>query len=199
MLAQAAALAVRTTATSGTQVRKGMDLLRVGNLGDSGVAFFYDRKSMPPPPMLVDWLTGQVVPALAEVCAVFSYDHRYVTLFHQPGSASRFVRQRVLLNTEPIFERLQGTLLLKGVSDVRSDPEGWCYCYLYGLLIHKLGHYNDIVHGTRHDFYMNELRIEYLEKWIGLLERHGLDPAAIETSGLTRRMVKQLAPGETVN
>ena len=108
-------------------------------------------------------------------------------------------RQRVLLNTEPIFERLQSTLLLKGVTDVREDSEGWCYCYLYGLLIHKLGHYHDIVHGTRHDFYMNELRIEYMESWIALLEKKGLDPAAIETSVLTRRMVKQLAPGQTVN
>ena len=176
-----------------------MDLLRVGNLGDSGVAFFFERKAMPPPPMLVGWLTQQVVPALKEVCDVFNYDCRFVTLFHQPQSASRFVRQRILLNTEPIFERLQSTLLLQGVTDVREDPEGWCYCYLYGLLIHKLGHYHDIVHGTRHDFYMNELRIEYLEEWIALLERHGLDPAAIETSGLTRRMVKQLSPGETVN
>ena len=43
-----------------------MDLLRVGNLGDSGVAFFFERKAMPPPPMLVGWLTQQVVPALKE-------------------------------------------------------------------------------------------------------------------------------------
>ena len=176
-----------------------MDLLRVGNLGTSGVAFFYDRRSMPPPAMLVEWLEAQVVPALVEVCEVFHYDHRYATLFHLSGAPSRFVRQRVLLNTEPIFERLQSTLLLKGVTDVREDSEGWCYCYLYGLLIHKLGHFHDIVHGTRHDFYMNELRIEYMESWIALLEKKGLDPAAIETSVLTRRMVKQLAPGQTVN
>ena len=46
---------------------------------------------------------------------------------------------------------------------------------------------------------MNELRIEFLEPWLELLERHGLDPAKIVTSGLTERMVKQLSPGETVN
>jgi len=29
--------------------------------------------------------------------------------------------------------------------------------YLYGLCIHKLAHFHDIVHGTRHNFYMNEV------------------------------------------
>ena len=43
-------------------VRKGMDLVRVGNLGDSGVAFFFDRRSMPPPPFLLKWLETQVFP-----------------------------------------------------------------------------------------------------------------------------------------
>ena len=46
---------------------------------------------------------------------------------------------------------------------------------------------------------MNELRYEYMERWIELLERHGLDPEKIETSKLTRWMVKQLEPGATVN
>jgi len=80
---------------------------------------------------------------------------------------------------------------------VRSDP--WTYCYLYGLMIHKLGHFHDIVHGTRHDYYMNELRIEFLENWLDLLESKGFDPASVETQELTRRMVKQLTPGQTVN
>jgi hypothetical protein len=53
--------------------------------------------------------------------------------------------------------------------------------------------------GTRHDYYMNELRIEFLEDWLDLLEAKGFDPAAIETQVLTRHMVKQLAPGQTVN
>jgi len=54
-------------------VRKGMDLVRVGNLGDdTGVAFFYDRRSMPPPAQLVQWLTDQVVPALVEVKHIWS-------------------------------------------------------------------------------------------------------------------------------
>jgi len=33
---------------------------------------------------------------------------------------------------------------------VRSDP--WTYCYLYGLMIHKLGHFHDIVHGETVQF-----------------------------------------------
>lgn len=41
-------------------VRKGMDLVRVGNLGETGVAFFFDRRSMPPPPSLLQWLEAQV-------------------------------------------------------------------------------------------------------------------------------------------
>jgi len=44
-----------------------------------------------------------------------------------------------------------------------------------------------------------QLRIEYMEAWIDLLERHGFDPAAIETETTTRWMVKQRVPGETVN
>ena len=46
---------------------------------------------------------------------------------------------------------------------------------------------------------MNELRIEYLEPWLDLLERNRLDPAKIVMNSLTERMVKQLSPGETVN
>jgi len=78
----------------------------------------------------------------------------------------------------------------------RRDPFIWCY--LYGLMIHKLGHFHDIVHGTRHDYYMHELRIEFLEPWLELLEAKGFDPAAIETGEL-RFTVKQIAPGQTVN
>ena len=44
-----------------------------------------------------------------------------------------------------------------------------------------------------------QLRIEYMEPWIDLLERHGFDPAALETNEATRWMVKQRRPGDTVN
>lgn len=89
------------------------------------------------------------MPALQEVCAVFQFDARYVTLFHQPGAASRFVRQRILLNAAPVFATATPGC------DVRRDAFVWCY--LYGVLVHKLGHFHDIVHGTRHDYYMNEV------------------------------------------
>lgn len=77
-----------------------------------------------------------------------------------------------------------------------KDP--FMYCYLYGLLIHKFAHFHDIVHGTRHDYYMNELRIEFIEPWIELLETLGFDPAKIESSQEFRHLVKQLAPGQFV-
>mmetsp|Transcript_28783 Transcript_28783/g.37169 ORF Transcript_28783/g.37169 Transcript_28783/m.37169 type:complete len:224 (-) Transcript_28783:299-970(-) len=196
--AAADALSRQTTGSLGKpSIRKGMDLVRVGNLGDSGVAFFFDRRSMPPPAMLTQFLESQVVPALIEVCAVFNYDARFITLFQEPSAASRFVRQRVLINTDPIMKR-QEELANKGKhGDIREDP--FIYCYLYGIMIHKLGHFHDIVHGTRHDYFMNELRIEFMELWIELLEKHSFDPAFLESSEEFRWMLKQLTPGQTVN
>lgn len=76
------------------------------------------------------------------------------------------------------------------ITDVRMDP--FAYMYIYGLHIHKLAHFHDIVHGTRHDFFMNELRIEFLDEWIRLLERHGFDPAFLETSPMGEKMLKQV-------
>ena len=37
-------------------------------------------------------------------------------------------------------------------------------------------------HTHRHDYYMNELRIEFIEEWIELLLRHGFDPAVVSTA-----------------
>mmetsp|Transcript_28784 Transcript_28784/g.37171 ORF Transcript_28784/g.37171 Transcript_28784/m.37171 type:complete len:196 (-) Transcript_28784:299-886(-) len=122
---------------------------------------------------------------------------RFITLFQEPSAASRFVRQRVLINTDPIMKR-QEELANKGKhGDIREDP--FIYCYLYGIMIHKLGHFHDIVHGTRHDYFMNELRIEFMELWIELLEKHSFDPAFLESSEEFRWMLKQLTPGQTVN
>lgn len=59
-------------------------------------------------------------------------------------------------------------------------------------MIHKLGHFHDIVHGTRHDFFMNELRIEFMNEWLDLLDSKGFDPAALETSALGAKMLKQV-------
>jgi len=100
------------------------------------------------------------------------------------------------IKTSPFFKLLVFVVYVCVCVAARRDPFIWCY--LYGLMIHKLGHFHDIVHGTRHDYYMHELRIEFLEPWLELLEAKGFDPAAIETGEL-RFTVKQIAPGQTVN
>lgn len=66
-----------------------------------------------------------------------------VTLFYEVGASSRFVRQKLLYNIAPIEEHKRSLLL----SDVRTDP--FVYCYFYGLCVHKLAHFFDVVHGTR--------------------------------------------------
>jgi len=76
------------------------------------------------------------------------------------------------------------------VNDIREEP--FAYLYLYGLMIHKLAHFHDIVHGTRHDFFMNELRIEFISEWLALLDSKGFDAAALETSELGAKMLKQV-------
>ena len=53
------------------------------------------------------------------------------------------------------------------------------FTYLYGLLIHKLAHFFDIVHGSRHNFFMTEYRAMFMTAWIGFLERNGMDPARV--------------------
>lgn len=39
---------------------------------------------------------------------------------------------------------------------------------------------------------MNELRIEFLDEWLQLLERHGFDPAALVTSELGARLLSEV-------
>ena len=80
-------------------------------------------------------------------------------------------------------------MLALKIKDLKADT--FAYCYFYGLFIHKLGHFHDIVHGTRHDFFMNELRIEFLLEWLALLERHSFDAAEIELSPLGNKCLKQ--------
>lgn len=45
---------------------------------------------------------------------------------------------------------------------------------------------------------MNEIRIEFVENWIELLESKGFDPGIVEASQEFRHMIKQLAPGQFV-
>ena len=41
-------------------------------------------------------------------------------------------------------------------------------------------HFFDVVHGTRHDFFMSEYRSNYDLQWIQLLLARGFDPAKVE-------------------
>ena len=63
------------------------------------------------------------------------------------------------------------------VADIRKDP--FAYTYFYGLFVHKLAHFFDVVHGTRHDFFTTEYRALYMLDWLELLERRGFDPAQV--------------------
>lgn len=157
----------------GSRVRRGHDIVRVGNFGD-GVAFFIARGTKLSESL--KRLVVRTIDVLREVCACFSYNHKYITLFWQRDAISRFTKQRILINVWPIEEHCRSS----GVRDPRDDA--FAYTYIYGLLIHKLAHFHDAVHGTRHAFYMDELRFEFLEQWISLLESKGFDAQDMDTS-----------------
>ena len=97
-----------------------------------------------------------------------------MTLFYERGAASRFVRQKLLFNLAPVEQHKAA----KGLADVRADP--FVYCYFYGLCVHKLAHFFDVVHGTRHDFFMSEYRANHQLKWTHLLLSRGFEPADVE-------------------
>ena len=61
--------------------------------------------------------------------------------------------------------------------DVRRDA--FVYAYFYGLCVHKLAHFFDVVHGTRHDFFMSEYRAHHAANWVALLCELGFDPARV--------------------
>jgi len=167
------------------EIKKGYDLVRWGNIGD--VAFFHAREEgrvdgeIPAQRMQ---LVEHVAEVLLEVCAVFDYNPGYVTLFWQPHSVSRFIEQKLLFNIWPVEEHQRE----HGVVDVRTHE--FVHLYIYALMVHKLAHFHDIVHGTRHDFYMQELRIEFMMAWLEYLESKGFDPARLETSSEFNRMLK---------
>ena len=80
----------------------------------------------------------------------------------------------MLFNVWPVERRKAE----KQLADVRSDA--FVYAYFYGLCVHKLAHFFDVVHGTRHDFFMTEYRANYALQWVQLLLARGFDPAAVE-------------------
>ena len=61
---------------------------------------------------------------------------------------------------------------------------------MYGLFAHKLAHFFDVVHGTRHDFFMNEYKIGCLSNWLTLLRAKGWEPADLETGPNGDRFLK---------
>ena len=97
-----------------------------------------------------------------------------MTLFYEIGAGSRFVRQKLLFNVWPVEQHKASGQL----NDVRADP--YVYAYFYGLCVHKLAHFFDVVHGTRHDFYMTEYRANHDLRWIQLLLERGFEPDSVE-------------------
>ena len=164
-----------------TQVRPGYDLLRVGNFHEDpshtlpDIAFFHHRMTIDKVPQREPLIRAACL-ALRELCVtVFAYDPRLVTLFFEEGAPSRFIRQKVMLNLAPI-EQYYGAN--KDKDTYLSEP--FTYTYIYGLLIHKLAHFFDIVHGSRHNFFMTEYRSLYMMQWIALLESKGWEPETVE-------------------
>jgi hypothetical protein len=91
---------------------------------------------------------------------------------------------------EPVRQRDVAAAARSASFDIRTHA--WPYMYFYGLFAHKLAHFFDVVHGTRHDFFMNEYRIESMTRWITLLRRKGFDPAALEAGPYGAQFLKQV-------
>ena len=157
------------------RVSPGFDLVRVCDLkrypGAPDVAFFHHRLSDFTPARRR--LVLECTFVLDEVCKCFGYDPAKITLFYQARALSRFVRQKLFFNIYPIEEHCQYT------KDARLEP--FTYCYFFGLAVHKLAHFFDVVHGTRHEFMMTEYRCHHALKFIELLTSRGFDPAAVES------------------
>ena len=148
---------VSKTSTEGMHVTAavkhtpGYDLVRVGNFTEkvgvpADIAFFHNYPTLAE---IYDErrfgrqrLVREVCGALRDLCdhVFYPFDAAKVTLFYEPGAGSRFVRQKLLFNIWPIEQRKAD----KKLHDVRTDS--FVYAYLYGLLVHKLAHFFDVVH-----------------------------------------------------
>lgn len=139
------------------------------------IAFFHHRLTFPEQFTAErEILLRDCCGILREVCErVFHYDPAFVTLFYETGATSRFIRQKVMLNIAPIDEHR----LRHQIVDIRKDD--YAYSYFYGVLVHKLAHFFDVFHGTRHDFFSNEYRAIFMDDWISLLIDRGFDPEKI--------------------
>ncbi|KAJ8609032.1 hypothetical protein CTAYLR_008698 [Chrysophaeum taylorii] len=161
----------------------GFDLVRAGNFARApgkpeDIIFFHHRLTLHE---LYDEATHgrqrlvkECCGILDDVASVFGYDAAKVALFFQRGVVSRFVRQKLFFNLAPVDEHKRKLSL----ADARRDA--FTYCYFWGLFVHKLAHFFDVVHGTRHDFFQTEYRCHFALLFIQLLVARGFDPAAVE-------------------
>eukprot|EP00755_Sulcionema_specki_P000935 Sspe_Gene.3174::Locus_1042_Transcript_1_1_Confidence_1.000_Length_5840::g.3174::m.3174 len=154
------------------------DMLRCDNIDVPNapvrrLVFFMDRKCVDEYAFLLPHLE-QCCIVLREVAPLFNYPEHYIALFYMPDGKSRFVKQKLFFNTWPIIEHAKKSR----VEPVR-DP--YAFMFFYGLFVHKLSHFFDGVHGTRHDFFMEEFRIDTVLPWIALLESKGWDPEKLAT------------------
>lgn len=160
---------------SKVEVRPGFDLVRVGNFSESveglqDVAFFHHRLTLSEFTPERECLVRQCCAVLRDVAqGVFDYDPAFITLFYEVGATSRFIRQKLMFNLAPV----EAHAIANRIVDIRLDP--FCYTYFYGLCVHKLAHFFDVVHGTRHNYFMNEFRCNYICQWMDLLADKGFD------------------------
>lgn len=64
---------------------------------------------------------------------------------------------------------------------IKDEPLGCCCCCFAEVLKRpSLVFLQDVVHGTRHDFFMSEYRANYDIQWLNLLLARGFDPAKVE-------------------
>merc|ERR1712110_1167853 len=166
----------------GLRTAVGYDMVLIGNFDEDGrspeeIPFYHHRTTVDEFDDERKAVLRKALQVLREVCdKVFRYPAYNIGTFYQAHSASRFIRQQILINIWPIeVHRRENNYEIADIPN-NSFP----YLYIYGLLVHKFAHFFDAVHGTRHDFYMNEVRIEHQMEWLELLESKGWDPAALE-------------------
>jgi len=169
-----------------TRISPGFDLVRIGNFprrgcdGAKEVAYFHHKTSVYQvyeDPSFQCFIKQCCVVLDDVSSSVFGYDTALIALFYQPNAVSRFVRQKLLFNIYPI-EQFKKKLNDENPVDIRRYA--YPYCYFFGLCVHKLAHFFDVVHGTRHEFFMNEYRVHYALHFIQLLIRRGFDPESVE-------------------
>ena len=123
-------------------VRPGYDLVRVGNFDERPdiqppeIAFFHHRLTLETEfrqSLDRQNLVQQCCGVLRAVAAVYDYPHYFVTLFYQPHSASRFIRQKIMFNLWPIDEHRKANK----IADVRQDPFAYMCELAQAIIAHN--------------------------------------------------------------